>query len=105
MISPWKSGWLNPSTMSCTGPIAIFLPLSPDRLAFVGPPLLWAARHGSSRSRPLLRQDPAVPAVAHHPPGVVHVAGLRQLPSEPDASPESDEAPAPRTGHDEPNAM
>src|ERR1019366_1971254 len=24
MISPWKSGWLNPSTMSCTGPIAIF---------------------------------------------------------------------------------
>src|SRR5580704_8440862 len=81
MISPWKSGWLNPSTMSCTGPIAIFLPLSPDRLAFVRPPLLWAARHGSSRSRPLLRQDPAVPAVAHHPPGVVHVAACASCPA------------------------
>src|ERR1700730_2055712 len=31
MISPWKLGWLNPKTMSCTGPIAISLPLSPDR--------------------------------------------------------------------------
>src|SRR5580704_10804727 len=81
MISPWKSGWLNPSTMSCTGPIAIFLPLSPDRLAFVTPPLLWPARHGSSRSRPLLRQDPAVPAVAHHPPGVVHVAACASCPA------------------------
>src|ERR1022692_876241 len=28
MISPWKLGWLNPKTMSCTGPIAISLPLS-----------------------------------------------------------------------------
>src|SRR5690348_1318040 len=27
MISPWKCGWLNPNTMSCTGPIAMMAPL------------------------------------------------------------------------------
>src|SRR6266566_760058 len=27
MISPWKWGWLNPSTMICTGPIAMRYPL------------------------------------------------------------------------------
>jgi hypothetical protein len=27
MISPWKFGWLNPSTMSCTGPMAMTLRL------------------------------------------------------------------------------
>src|SRR6185312_6444317 len=31
MISPWKLGWLNPSTMSCTGPIAICIPQSSGR--------------------------------------------------------------------------
>jgi hypothetical protein len=29
MISPWKSGFGNPRTMSCTGPIAIICPLCP----------------------------------------------------------------------------
>jgi hypothetical protein len=28
MISPWKLGWLNPSTSSCTGPIAMRSPFA-----------------------------------------------------------------------------
>src|SRR5215469_14960200 len=42
MISPWKSGWLNPKTISCTGPIAIVTPLP-------GP---QASSGGSTRRRP-----------------------------------------------------
>src|SRR5215470_12349430 len=38
MISPWKLGWLNPKTMSCTGPIAMMAPLPDPQASPVGVP-------------------------------------------------------------------
>jgi hypothetical protein len=39
MISPWKPEWLNPGTITCTGPIAMFFPHSSGWAASsAGPP-------------------------------------------------------------------
>src|ERR1700704_4944672 len=50
MISPWKSGWLNPSTISCTGPIAMSAPF----VVSVGRPMMAESERA-----------------AHHPVGVM----------------------------------
>src|SRR5512135_2120174 len=58
MISPWKSGLVNPNTMSCTGPMAIATPLSADQLACAGRP-----DDGPALSLSIRPQERA----AHHP--------------------------------------
>src|SRR5215467_7182524 len=76
MTSPWKLGWLNPNTMSCTGPIAIMTPL-PDpqdqpRQELPGIPpdwpvaSVWLLSHHSTPWRG-----------AFHPPRGVKDAGRR----------------------------
>src|SRR3954471_7897803 len=56
MISPWKLGWEKPSTISCTGPMAMFVLLShggfrrsPLRRC-MGPRIIRSGRPAAARS-------------------------------------------------------